>query len=79
MAKEIPNHVDKLNVEIKVDQVVVTGYSTNSLIIARVMKLNPKMLTLKAIGSKSTFNRYPADVVILDSGPALMYVLGKDL
>lgn len=79
MARPDIHHVDKLGCDIKVDDLVVAPYSGTSLVIAKVTKLNPKMLTLRQIGKKWQFNRYPAETVVINDGNAVMYVLKNDI
>jgi hypothetical protein len=47
----------------------------NSLQIAKVTKLNPKMVQVSRIGSRYTTNKYPSDLVILDSQDVTMFIL----
>jgi hypothetical protein len=74
--KTIPVHCDILGRLINVGDCVAMPMS-NSLQIAKVTKLNPKMVQVSRIGSRyhSTTNKYPNDLVILDSQDVTMYIL----
>ena len=71
-------HKDKFNTDIALGQIAVCGDRHNSLLITRVKKINPKMISLSPLKSKYTINRYPSDIIVLDSSAALLYVLGHE-
>jgi hypothetical protein len=72
--KEIPVHCDILGRTINVGDCVAMPMM-NSLQIAKVSKLNPKMVQVSRIGSRYTTNKYPSDLVILDSQDVTMFIL----
>ncbi len=76
MAKELPEHRDKLGRLLKVGDCVAYP-SHNSLGIGTIKKLNPKMIGVARVGSrsKSTNNKYPGDLVLLDGPEVTMYLL----
>lgn len=74
MAKEIPQHKDKLGRSLKEGDCVAYPDS-NTLYIGVIQKFNPKMLGIKPIGWRSKVNKYPSDVVLLDGPEVTMYLL----
>jgi hypothetical protein len=82
MAQPIPEHKDKLGVTLKEGDCVATA-SSNSLIIAKVVRLTPKMVRIKQIKlfterySWET-NKYPSDVIKLDGPDVTMYLLKNE-
>ncbi len=78
MAKEIPVHKDKLGREINVGDFVAYP-DRNSLEFGKVMKLNSKMVgVLPCITKYKQYrntNKYPADMVRLDSKDMTWYLL----
>jgi hypothetical protein len=77
MAKEIPIHVDLLGNPINLGDCVTFPYNS-SLRIGIVIKLNPKMIGVKRVGSKRPgikYNKYPTDMVVLNSQDVTMYLL----
>lgn len=74
--KEAPAHCDILGRLIKVDDCVAMP-NGNSLQIAKVNKLNPKMVQVSRIGARypTKTNKYPSDLVVLDSQDVTMYIL----
>lgn len=77
MAKEIPVHLDLLGNPISLGNCVAFPY-TNSLRIGIVTKLNPKMVQVKRVGAKradTKYNKYPTDMVVLNSQDVTMYLL----
>jgi hypothetical protein len=77
MKKEPVVHYDKLGREIKLDDCVVLP-SHNNLCIGKVNKLNPKMVGIKEVGTHrylGTWNKYPSDLVIIESADLTMYLL----
>lgn len=79
MAKEIPEHKDRLGRVLKVGDCVVYP-SHNSLEIGTVKKLNNKMVKVWRVGTKesrwySGSNKYPSDIVIVEGPEVTMYLL----
>lgn len=74
--KEIPQHRDLLGNMIKVGDCVAYPQS-NTLQIAIVSKLNPKMVQIKRVGLRFDYtqNKYSKDLVVLDSQAVTMYLL----
>ena len=72
-----PVHMDFLNNQIKLDDYVVfTPRGHGSLKLGIVDKLNNKMIGIQAIGkSKSRYNIYPHDVLIVNKEDALLKLL----
>lgn len=69
-------HSDKLGREIELDDFVVASYPMrNSIIIAQVIKLHPKMIKIQAIQGKQEYNRYGEDVIIIDGPEVTAYLL----
>ena len=72
-------HVDKLGRAINLGDVVVAPQS-NSLIIAKVIKINPKMIKIKKLTSpkgyyNGEYNKYPTDLVIVNGPDVTAYLL----
>jgi hypothetical protein len=67
-------HKDILGNCIRVGDTVVYP-SHNSLKIASVVKLNPKMVNVVAIGRKYTDRKYPTDLLVVDDPKITLYVL----
>ena len=76
MAKEIPQHRDKLGRLLKVGDCVAYPGS-NTLMIGTVKKLNPKMVGVARLGKNAwgPSNKYPSDLVLLDGPEVTMYCL----
>ncbi len=75
--KEVAVHVDKLGQEIAIDDFVAFPVS-NGLMMGRVTKLNPKMIKVTKIPAGrwgGTWNKYPEDIVKIDSALATVYCL----
>ena len=79
MAEEI-THLDKLGREIKLGDCVVAP-NHNNLMIAKVIKLNPKMVKIKKFNTSQKswntgeYNKYSSDLVILDGPEVTAYLL----
>lgn len=73
MTEEI-QHKDILGNTIKVGDTVVYP-NHNSLKIALVEKVNPKMINVKAIGKKYPDRKYPTDLLVVDDPKITMYLL----
>ncbi len=67
-------HKDILGNTIKVDDTVVYP-SHNSLRIATVKKLNPKMINVVAVGGTYPDRKYPSDLLVVDDPKITMYML----
>lgn len=67
-------HKDILGNTIKVDDVVVYP-AHNSLKIATVKKINPKMINVVAVGRTYTDRKYPTDLLVVDDPKITMYML----
>lgn len=77
MAKEIHQHNDLLGNPIALGNCVAFPYM-NGLRIGTVIKLNPKMVQVKRVGAKNAYgkyNKYPTDLVVLNSQDVTMYLL----
>lgn len=67
-------HKDILGNAIKVDDTVVYP-SHNSLKIATVKKINPKMINVVAVGRSYPDRKYPTDLLVVDDPKITMYML----
>jgi hypothetical protein len=72
-------HLDKLGNIIAVDDVVAVAHH-NMLMIAKVIKLNKKMIKVKEIKphtkyGSSEYNKYSSEVARLNGNDAVMYIL----
>lgn len=67
-------HKDILGNTIKVDDTVVYP-SHNSLKIATVKKINPKMINVVAVGSSWPERKYPSDLLVVDDPKITLYML----
>lgn len=74
MSKQVIEHKDILGRVIEVDDVVAMA-SHNSLAVAIVEKLNPKMIRVKRPNSTWTQNKYPQDLIKIDGPEAMVYLL----
>lgn len=73
--KEPVQHTDRLGREIELDQCVAFPNS-NSLYIGKVRKINNKMIGIDYLGKyRGSCNKYPQDLVVLDSADVSMYML----
>ena len=75
----IPTHLDRLGKTLAVDDVVAV-VDSNTLMIAKITKLNPKMIKVTKIGKKAAWradeqNKYPNDCVKISEADAVMYIL----
>ena len=73
-AKEIPEHKDILGNIIKVGDTVVYP-DRNSLNIAVVHKLNPKMINVIAVRRSYTDRKYPGDLLVVNDPKITLYML----
>jgi hypothetical protein len=67
-------HKDILGNTIKVDDTVVYP-SHNSLRIATVKKINPKMINVVAVGNTWPDRKYPTDLLVVDDPKITLYML----
>ncbi len=67
-------HKDILGRTIELNDVVAFP-SHNSLMIATVDKINPKMIKVNVVGRKWTTNKYPQDLVKINGPEATMYLM----
>jgi hypothetical protein len=77
MIKEIPRHRDKLGQELQLDDCVAFP-SSNSLLIGKIVKLTPKLVRvakLPAPNWRAEWNKYPVDIIKLDSAAVTMFLL----
>lgn len=73
----IPDHRDILGQSLEVGDCVVYP-SMNSMYVGMIIKLNPKMVKVKRVGSKyrtSGQNKYPADLAKVSGAEVTMYLL----
>jgi hypothetical protein len=75
---KVIQHFDILGTEIFPGDYVAAAYGPRSMMIAKVIKLNPKMLTICKIGARSNANTYPAETVKLDPNMVTMYILRNE-
>jgi hypothetical protein len=73
MDKEI-SHKDILGNIIELNDTVVYPYH-NNLRIATVVKLNPKMINVVAVGRSYPDRKYPSDLLVVDDPKITMYML----
>lgn len=80
MAKEKAEivHKDKLGRELKIGDCVAYP-SSNSLYVGTIKRMMPKMVEVEAIGSKwrSSSNKYPFDLALLEGADVTFYVLAN--
>lgn len=77
MAKELPQHQDKLGQDLAIDD-CVTFPAHNSLVVGKVIKLNNKMVKVQKVGNTKysmEWNKYPEDLIKLDSSVVTLYLL----
>lgn len=78
--KKQPEHKDIIGRKLSVGD-YVSVVVRNSLHVAKVIKLNPKMVKIKILNSTTNkwysgeHNRYPSDMAILDGEYLTMYIL----
>ena len=75
--KAQPEHVDRLGRPIELGNYVAVGHH-NGLMIAQVIKLNPKMIKIAKVPPGrfvSEYNKYPTEMVVLDSDEMVFYIL----
>lgn len=77
MAKSLPQHTDIFGQELVLDDCVVYPQS-NSMKIGKVVKINPKMISVKNLtssGWRSETLKYPTDLVKVHGPEVTMYLL----
>ena len=75
--KQPPSHTDRLGRPIEVGNYVAVGHH-NGLMIAQVIKLNPKMVKITKVPPNrfsSEYNKYASEMVVLDSDEMIFYIL----
>ena len=72
--KAVIEHKDILGKPLVPGDVVAMAYS-NSLAIAIIDKLNPKMIRVKRPNSTWAQNKYPYDLIKIDGPEAMLYLL----
>jgi len=72
---EQTQHFDKLGSELFPGDYVIAPYGNRQTIIAKVIKLNPKMLTICKIGAIYNTNTYSSETAKLDPALVTMYML----
>ena len=82
--KPLPEHKDIIGRNLKVgDFVSVVIY--NNLQVAKIVKLNPKMVKVKVLNAKTNnwysgeHNRYPSDMALLDGEYLTMYLIKSSI
>lgn len=78
MSKKEIEHFDKLGDRLNINDVVAVAHH-NSLMIAKVIKITPKMIRIKNF-KKSRWddgehNKYSSDAVKIQESAALIYIL----
>ena len=72
---ELPTHKDCLGRLLKLGDCVAVAHH-NQLIVAKITKLNPKMVKVLSLPkAKSDYNKYPSDVVRLEPGDMTWFML----
>ena len=80
MAKEIPQHKDIFGQELALEDCVVYPQS-NSMQIGKIIKINPKMISVRGLGKRSYRSetlKYPIDLVKVQGPEVTMYLLKAD-
>lgn len=72
--KDAPEHFDKLGRPLTLGNYVAFP-AYNGLEIGVVTKLNPKMIKIKRLGKGWEQNKYPQDIIVLDSDEMVFYIL----
>jgi hypothetical protein len=77
MTKPAPQHSDLFGTPLAVGDCVVFPQS-NSMLVATVIKLNPKMVNVRPVGwTRLHYNKYPKDLVRVEGSEVTMYLLKK--
>lgn len=72
--KSLPEHKDILGNPIKEGDTVVYP-SHNSLQVAMVKKVNPKMINVVAVGRTWPDRKYPSDLLVVNDPKITMFIL----
>jgi len=76
MSKPIPEHRDKLGRVLSIGEYVAFPES-NKLHFGTIVKINPKMLRIKALSKTWEVNKYPDDTVRIEGPDLIWYLLKK--
>lgn len=76
----IPEHRDILGQPLAVGDAVVFP-SSNTMYVGTITKLNPKMIKVKRVGSRSKWeqNKYPSDLARVSGAEVTMYLLKNNV
>lgn len=76
VVKVIPEHQDILGQPLGVGDCVVFP-SSNSMYVGMITKLNPKMVKVKRVGTKYSWeqNKYPTDLAKVSGAEVTLYLL----
>jgi hypothetical protein len=77
MSKKTPEHFDRIGRQVEVGDVVAVA-DFNGIMIAKVTKLNSKMIKIKrhpSTGRSSERNKYSKDAIKLDPEDVAIYIL----
>lgn len=74
MAKDTPIHYDMLKKEITTG-VYAVSFDNNSLKLFIVDKINPVMVRLRISKGSRTVQRYPQDLIIVDTEMVMLKIL----
>jgi hypothetical protein len=75
---KVPQHYDKLGVELFPGDFIAAPCVLRKIQIAKIIKLNPKMLKICKIGTKYNTNTYANETVKLDPALVTMYILRNE-
>jgi hypothetical protein len=75
---KVPQHYDKLGVELFPGDFIAAPCVHKKIQIAKIIKLNPKMLTICKIGTRYNTNTYANETVKLDPALVTMYILRNE-
>jgi len=71
-------HKDILGKEIDLND-IIAFCQNNSLSIGKIIKINPKMIKVEKLNNnlkyKSSYNKYPKDVVKIDQQEGILFIL----
>jgi hypothetical protein len=76
MAKDAPVHYDMLKKEITTGTYAVS-FDNNSLKLFIVDKLNPIMVRLRISKGSRTVQRYPQDLIVVDTEMVMLKILSE--
>jgi hypothetical protein len=76
VVKVIPEHKDILGQSLAVGDCVVFP-SSNSMFVGIITKFNPKMVKVRRVGTKYSWeqNKYPSDLARVSGAEVTMYLL----